>query len=103
MKATRLDLPPGTTVKDLVIEQGLLGRKVSVRLNGRPVRLLTKLKDGDVFAVVPQTIVGGAVGRYDHLDLDECRRRMSPRDFEFFVNFIGADVLGFRDSDLEPC
>jgi len=28
---------------------------------------------------------------------------MSPRDFEFFVNFIGADVLGFRDSDLEPC
>lgn len=103
MKTRLLDVAPGTTVKDLVIGQGLLERKVSIRLNGRPVRLSTKLKEGDVLAAVPQTIAGGAVGRYDHLDLDEYRRRMSPRDFEFFVNFVGADVLGFRDSDLEPC
>lgn len=103
MKTTVLDLPPGTTVKDLVIGHGLLERKPSIRLNGGAVRLSTKLKDGDVLVAVPQTIIGGAAGRYDHLDLDECRRRMSPRDFDFFVNFVGADVLGFHDSDFAAC
>lgn len=96
-----LDLPAGTTIKNLVKAQGL--ERSSIRLNGQAVRLSTELKDGDVLVAVPQTIVGGSIGRYDHLDLDECRRRMSPRDFKFFVSFVGADVLGFRDNDLEVC
>lgn len=96
-----LRLRPGTTVKDLVKTRGL--HELSIRLNKNAVRLSTQLKDGDLVVAVPPFIVGGSAGRYDHLDLDECRRTMSPRDFNFFVNFVGAEPLGFREEDLEPC
>jgi hypothetical protein len=66
----------------------------SIRLNRRPVRLLTKLKTGDVLVAVPRSIVGGNAGRYDHLDLARYRRTMTPDDFKFFTNFVGADRLG---------
>lgn len=96
-----LDVPAGTTVKDLVEGERL--EKVAVRINGHPVRLASRLREGDIIIAAPPFVVGGSVGRHDHLDLDECRRTMSPRDFEFFVNFVGADRLGLRDEDLEPC
>lgn len=94
-----LKLAPGTTIKDLVKDHGL--ERCSIRLNKRAVRLAAKLKTGDVVVVVPQIIIGGATSRYDHLNLEECRRRMSAKDFRFFVKFIGADALGFTDNDLE--
>jgi molybdopterin converting factor small subunit len=96
-----LRLRSGTTVKDLVKARGLY--ELSIRLNGNVVRLSTQLKDGDLVVAVPPFIVGASAGRYDHLDLDKYRRTMSPPDFNFFVNFVGADALGFRDEDLEPC
>lgn len=100
-KTQDLELPPGTTVKDLVRAQRL--EEYSIRLNGEPVRLSTELKSGDLMVAGPRSIVGGSAGRYDHLDLDECRRTMSSRDFEFFVNFVGADMLGFKDEDSDAC
>lgn len=93
-----LKLRAGTTVKDLVRKQGL--ERSSIRLNKRAVRLATKLKTGDVVVVVPQAIVGGSAGRYDHLNVEECRGRMSAEDLQFFVNFVGADALGFKEDDL---
>ena len=100
-RVRELKLPVGTTIKDLVKAEGLA--ESSIRLKGDPIRLATQLKHGDLVVAVPHSIAGSGVGRYDHVDLDECRRTMSPRDFKFFVNFVGADVLGFRDEDLEPC
>ncbi len=94
-----LKLPQGTTIKDLVKTHGL--ERCSIRLNKRAVRLAAKLKTGDVVVVVPQAIIGGTTNRYDHLNLEDCRRRMSAKDFRFFVNFVGAEVLGFTDDDLE--
>lgn len=96
-----LRLQSGTTVKDLVRARGL--HEFSIRLNGAAVRLSTQLKDGDVVVAVPHSILGARAGRHDHLDLDECRRMMSPRGFNFFISFVGADALGFREEDLEPC
>lgn len=96
-----LRLWPGATVKDLVKARGL--HEASIRLNKHAVHLSTQLKDGDLVVAVPPFIVGGSAGRYDHLDLDKYRRTMSPRDFNFFVNFVGAEALGFREEDLEPC
>src|SRR5207247_8322244 len=94
-----LNVPAGTTVKDLVIAEGL--QRFSIRLNRRPVRFATKLKAGDVLAVVPWTISGGrGDGRHAHLSLEELRRRMSPGDFLFFVNFVGADTLGCGENVL---
>lgn len=95
-----LELSPGTTVKDLV-KTHRLGHS-AVRINGKPPRLATKLKDGDIVAAVPPRIAGTSVDRYDGLDLEQCRRAMSPHDFQFFVNFVGADALGVKDSDLDP-
>jgi hypothetical protein len=89
----------GTTIKDLVQDHGF--ERSSVRLNRRAVRLGTKLKSGDIVVVTPQIIAGASTGRYDHLGLDECRRRMSASDFEFFSNFVGAETLGVEDRDLE--
>jgi hypothetical protein len=88
-----LELPIGTTVKDLVKSQGL--GTLSIRINQNPVRLGAELRDGDTVVVTPRHLAGGAGGRHDHLDLDEYRRTMSPADFAFFVNFVGADALGF--------
>ena len=96
-----LEVPADTTIKDLVKAHGL--ERLSLRVNQHPVRLSTPLRDGDMIVAVPPFIVAGSVGRHDHLDLDECRRTMSPRDFNFFVNFVGAGALGLRDEDLEPC
>lgn len=96
-----LQVPADTTVKDLVKAEGL--EKLSVRINRQPVRLASRLREGDIIVAVPPFVVGGSAGRHDHLDLEECRRTMSPRDFKFFANFVGADRLGFRDEDLEPC
>lgn len=93
-----LKLRVGTTINDLVKNEAL--ERSSIRVNKRPVRLASKLKSGDVVGVVPQAIGGGS-GRYDHLNLDDCRRRMSAKDFRFFVDFVGADTLGFTDADLE--
>jgi molybdopterin converting factor small subunit len=94
-----LKLRVGTTINDLVKNEAL--ERSSIRVNKRPVRLASKLKSGDVVVVVPQAIVGGGSGRYDHLNLDDCRRRMSAKDFRVFVDFVGADTLGFTDADLE--
>lgn len=100
-KTQVLALSPGTTVKDLVKAQGL--ERLSVRLNGNPVRLATELRDQDALTVVLPFIAGASTGRYDHLDLERYRRTMLPRDFDFFVNFVGADQLGLRDEDLQAC
>lgn len=97
----QLEVPADTTVMDLVKARGL--EKLSIRINGHPVRLSSRLREGDIIVALPRFIVGRSIGRHDHLDLDECRRTMSPRDFNFFVNFVGAEALGFRDEDLEPC
>lgn len=99
-KTRILRLTAGTTVKDVVMRHGLA--QSSIRLNRRPVRLLTKLKNGDVLVAVPRSIVGGNAGRYDHLDLERYRRTMTPDDFKFFTNFVGADRLGFTEDDLRP-
>ena len=99
--AKTLRLSHGATVKDLVKGQAL--ERCSIRVNGAPTRLSTELNDGDVVVAVPQQIVGSSAGRYDHLDLEEYRRTMAPQDFKFFVNFIGADMLGFGNPDLAVC
>lgn len=96
-----LKVPSDSTVKDVVLAQKL--EELSIRINGHPVRLSGRLKDGDLIVALPRFIVGSSAARHDHLNLDECRRTMSPRDFDFFVNFVGADRLGFSDEDLEPC
>lgn len=100
-KVRVLNLPTGTTVKDFVKAQGL--ERYSIRLNGKPVRLSTELKNRDLVVVVPWFIVGASAGRYDHLNLEKYRQTMSARDFKFFVNFVGADRFGFRNGDVEPC
>ena len=96
-----IKLRVGTAMKDLISSEGLA--QCSVRLNGRPFRLSASLKNGDVVTATPQSIRGTSAGRFDHLDLDECRRTMAPRDYEFFVNFVGAETLGVRNEDLEVC
>jgi hypothetical protein len=99
-KTKILKLAPGTTVKDLVIAHEL--GSFAVRVNTRRPRLARKLRDGDIVVATPQRISGGAAGRHDDLDLDECRRRMSPSDLRFFVNFVGAEAYRFDGSDLDP-
>ena len=97
-KTRILRLPPGTTVKEIVAREHL--GQSSIRLNNRPVRLLTKLKNRDVLVATPRSIVGGSAGRYDHLDLDRYRRTMTPEDFSFFTGFVGADRFGVTEDDL---
>lgn len=76
--------------------------QASIRINRKPVRLSARFDQGDIVVAVPRSIEGGSGGRHDHLDLDACRRTMSSEDFNFFVRFVGADALGFKDEDLDP-
>jgi hypothetical protein len=39
--------------------------------------------------------------RYCHLDMVRYRQVMSPESYAFFINFIGADPLGFIAEDLD--
>ena len=107
-----VDVQSGTKLSDLVKAQGL--EHLQVRVNGQDVPSSTELRPGDVVVAVPEAIIGEALpigayestvaykktalprtpGRYAHLDLESYRKSMSPRDYNFFINFIGADALG---------
>lgn len=42
-----------------------------------------------------------STGNLDHIDLGFYRSTLGPRDFAFFVSFVGGDALGFTEDDLE--
>jgi hypothetical protein len=52
-----------------------------------------------IFLLLPRQ--GKSASRFDHLNLAFYRRTMDRRDFQFFVNFIGADTFGFTQKDFD--
>lgn len=95
-KTRRIRVPFGTRLEDLPSLNPRRG--LEIRVNKRKVPLSTKLRRGDVVVVVPDSITGG-IGR--HFESADLRSRMSSKDYDFFVKFVGADSLGFRQEDLE--
>lgn len=92
----QLTLRAGATIEELIRSEGI--KRGVPRVNGQQVSLSTELRNGDVVVLLPESIRGSA-GRYAHLDLAAYRKAMPPRDYDFFVRFIGADALGFREED----
>ena len=92
----QLTLRPGATVEELIRSEGI--KRGVARVNGQQVSWSTKLRNGDVVVLLPDSIRGSA-GRYAHLNLAAYRKAMPPRDYDFFVKFIGADAVGFREED----
>lgn len=43
---------------------------------------------------------GAREGRHEHLDLRSAQKMMSARDYNFFVGFVGAEALGFKEEDF---
>ena|SRR5439155_17083084 len=95
--ARQMELLRGATLEDLVKRES--SARSVFRVNGRRVPLATALRDGDVVTEMPEAIVGGA-NRHAHLDLESYRKAMSARDYDFFINFVGADAFGLRKEDL---
>jgi len=97
----QMQVPSGTTLKWLTESLGLSTLEgLTVRVNKEAVSLSRRLRENDIIAVVPSAI-GGAAGRFEHLDLDRYRREMSPSDYQFFTRFAGAEALGVKDHDIE--
>ena len=95
--ARQLELLRGATLEDLAKHK--IWASSVFRVNGKRVRLTTVLREGDVVTEMPEAIVGGG-GRHAHLDLDSYRKALSARDYDFFINFVGADGFGLRAEDL---
>jgi hypothetical protein len=74
-------------------------RQSSVHVNRKPAVRSTKLHDGDIIVITPDTITGEAL-RFGHLDMHGYRQAMSAEDYEFFRHFVGADRLGLTDADM---
>ncbi len=93
----QLTFRSGARLKDLLKSVGV--QRGIVRVNGRRVALSTPLHDRDLVTLLPESISGGA-RRYAHLNLEEYRKSMSPRDYDFFVRFIGSDAFGLEPEDV---
>ena len=87
----------GTTLRELVRAEGCSG--LSVRLNRRAAAPTTLLREGDRVVIVPQAIVGGAK-QPARLPLESYRNRLTSADYQFLTGFLGAEALGFTESDF---
>jgi hypothetical protein len=96
-QSQQVRLAPGTTLGSFLSSRGW--DRLTARVNRRKVPTWAVLQDGDIVVAVPNSIRGEAA-RFAHLDMARLKTTLSPKDYEFFSTFVGADALGFTERDL---